>query len=302
MTFPADIKMAIRDCILKLLWAKKDIVNFFQTSGVLRQDILKLGDYTVLNRAEIIDSMFEILSSKPDEGLAQFRAVLYALINWSQFDSYYFEKLKKLDINEAKRSIEHLKQLQEIRDHKIREERKRREEAEKKSQEPVKTLIELKELYLSLFIDNQNHQKRGYDLEKILSELAKLSNLETTDPFKVNGEQIDGAIKFEGEHYIIEAKWQNKESTNEPIYQFAGKVEGKMYGRGIFISINGFSQNVVVSLTQGKALRTIFIDGADLTLVLEGFLRFSDLVDKKVKAAQTKGLIYIDINTGNTKI
>ncbi len=49
-------------------------------------------------------------------------------------------------------------------------------------------------------------QKRGYELEKILLELSKTSGLEVTEPFRVNGEQIDGSIKFDGEHYIIEAK------------------------------------------------------------------------------------------------
>jgi hypothetical protein len=63
----------------------------------------------------------------------------------------------------------------------------------------------------------------------------------------VQGEQIDGAVKFEGEHYLLEAKWHDKSAANEPVYQFAGKVEGKMYGRGIFVSVHGFSNEVVGS-------------------------------------------------------
>jgi len=84
-------------------------------------------------------------------------------------------------------------------------------------------------------------------------ELSKLSSLEITEPFKIIGEQIDGSIKYDGEHYLVEAKWQNKEASNEPVYQFANKVEGKMYGRGIFVSIQGFSKNVVKTLVQVKA-------------------------------------------------
>ena len=133
-------------------------------------------------------------------------------------------------------------------------------------------------------------------------ELSKISGLEITEPFRVNGEQIDGAIKFEGEHYIVEAKWQGRELSNKPVYQFAGKIEGKMYGRGIFVSINGFSPHVVRSLTTGKAIKTIFVDGGDLIMVLEGFLSFSELIDRKVKAVQTQGLIYIDAITGKSKI
>ena len=127
-------------------------------------------------------------------------------------------------------------------------------------------------------------------------------NLETTEPFKVNGEQIDGAIKFEGDHYLFEAKWQDKESSNESVYQFAGKVEGKFYGRGLFISINGFSTNVIKSFVIGKALKTIFIDGADIIMVLEGFLTFNEMLDQKIKAAQTRGEIYFDAFTKKSKL
>lgn len=228
--------------------------------------------------------------------------MLHSLINWSHFDSYYFDKLRKLDRTVAQRAIEHLRQLQEIRDHKIKEERKRREAQSAEAQKATKTLEELKRQHIALIQGNVTCQERGYALESILQELAKLAQLEVTEPFRINGEQIDGAIKFEGEHYIIEAKWQDKAATNEPVYQFAGKVEGKLYGRGIFISVNGFSEEVVRSLVVGKAIKTIFVDGADIMLVLEGFLSFSELLDKKVKAAQTKGLIYIDAITGKSKI
>ena len=87
--------------------------------------------------------------------------------------------------------------------------------------------------------------------------------------FKIVGEQIDGAIKYDGEHYIIEAKWHDKWSASDDLYQFAAKVEGKMYGRGIFISINGFSPDSVQALTTGKALKTILVDGGDLVLIIE---------------------------------
>ena len=69
------------------------------------------------------------------------------------------------------------------------------------------------------------------------------------------------SIKCDGEHYIIEAKWHDKWSASDSLYQFAAKVEGKMYGRGVFISVNGFSPDSVQALTTGKALRTILVDG-----------------------------------------
>lgn len=42
-----------------------------------------------------------------------------------------------------------------------------------------------------------------------------------------------------------------------------------MYGRGIFCSINGYSPDSVQALKNGKALKTILVDGADLVLITE---------------------------------
>lgn len=301
MGFPADVKSAMRDCILKLLWAKDDIIAFFSNNGCTNSDIANLGDFKNHSRVKIVDMMFRHLHTKSDEGLGQFRAMLQSLFTWSHFDPYYFDKLQKLDRDDAKRAINHLKQLQEIRDYKIREQRKYREKKENEAQSPKQTLEELKFSHISLLQGSYSRQKRGYKLEQILQELSKLSSLDVTEPFRVKGEQIDGAIKFDGEHYLVEAKWHDKESSNEPVYQFAAKVQGKMYGRGLFVSVNGFSKNVVDSLVVGKAIRTILIDGGDLMLVLEDYISFSQMIDKKVQAAQTKGLIYIDAITGKSK-
>ncbi|MCI5125067.1 MAG: hypothetical protein D3925_11470 [Candidatus Electrothrix sp. AR5] len=223
----------MRDCLLKIFWAKDDIVSFFENNGCTSSDIKSLGEYKEYSRAKIIDNLFNHISSKHDCGLGPFRAMLHALVNWSHFDTFYFDKLKKLNRDDANRAIQHLKQLQEIRDHKIKEDRKRRELKEQEARNPKKTIDELKKKHISLLQGELSPQQRGYELEKILLELSKISELEVTKPFRVNGEQIDGAIKYDGEHYIVEAKWQDKSSANEPVYQFAQKVQGKMYGRGL---------------------------------------------------------------------
>lgn len=302
MTFPSDIKLAMRECVLKLLWPKDDIVAFFETNSCTKTDIKAIGDHKEMHRYAIVDAMFDHLSKKPDEGLGQFRSMLQSLIGWKHFDSYYFDKLKKLNKSEAEHAITHLKQLQEIRDHKIQEQRKERERKEAAAKDPSTTLPNLKAQFISLLQGEVVGAKRGYALEEILLNLSTLFSLEITEPYRVNGEQIDGSVKYDGEHYIIEAKWQDKAAANEAVYQFAGKIEGKMYGRGLFISIHGFSENVVSSLVAGKAIKTVFVDGGDLIVVLEGFLSFPDMLDQKIKAAQTKGLIYTDAITGRSKI
>lgn len=286
------------------MWAKKDIHAFFVRHNCEKSDLAVIDDYDAkgLTRAAMVDLMFARLESHTDGGLGPFRAMLQSLLNWANFDPYYFDKIKKLDRKEAQRNLDHLKQLQEIRDAKIKSDRAQRESEEAARQRARRTLEDVRNEYLELHAGSLKAQARGYALERILSELAKLSKLEITEPFRVMGEQIDGAVKFDGEHYIIEAKWQDAAASNEAVYQFAVKAEGKMYGRGLFFSIHGYSENVIRSIVIGKSIRTIFADGEDLMLVIDGHLSFSQMIDRKVKAAQTKGLIYVHPLTGKPKL
>lgn len=306
-TFPKDIKDCMKGCILSIFWPKKDIIDFFKNASCTSRELIMESEYKELTRAKIVDMVFANLEKRSDLGIGQFRAMLKQLTEWDYFDPYYFKKLNKLDEDEAKRNIIHLKQLQEIRDHKIKQERQHQEELAKKRKEII-SINELRDIFLNLFCGKDqdgnkiNNQRRGYLFEEFLRKLFLNEKMEVTEPFKITGEQIDGAIKYDGEHYIIEAKWHDKWSASADLYSFAAKVEGKMYGRGIFISINGFSPDAVQALITGKVLRTILVDGGDLVPVTEGMYTLKEMLDNKIKAAQTMGRIYVDAINLSDKI
>ncbi|MOA01667.1 hypothetical protein D3C78_1210880 [compost metagenome] len=149
--------------------------------------------------------------------------------------------------------------------------------------------------FIQLYTDRElSSQQRGYKLETLLQRLAEYEGINVSDPYKIKGEQIDGSIKFDGENYLVEAKWHDRLIASDALYHFAHKIEGKMYGRGFFISVNGFSTDSVNALVSGKSIKTILIDGGDLSFVFGGNISFNDMLDIKVRAAQTQGLIYFD--------
>ncbi len=290
MDFPLDIKNCMKDCILSIFWPRQQIFEFLKTNGCTTQDLKRIESFqeAQLARGQMVDLLFQQLELRTDKGIGQFRSMLQSLMEWAHFDKYYFDKLRKLDRSVAERNINHLKQLAEIRDARLKEERERRIQREVEKQNPKKTLDELKALFLNLMRKNassEEKQNRGYQLERILIELAKLSSLTITDPFRNKGEQLDGAFKYEGEHYLLEARWRDKDQSNESLYQFAHKTEGRMYGRGVFVSVNGFSDDAVKMLVVGKAIKTILVDGEDLILVLEGSMTFAEMIDAKVKSS-----------------
>ena len=100
----------------------------------------------------------------------------------------------------------------------------------------------------------------------------------------------------------MELKWQECLSANEALYQFAYKVAGKLYGRGIFISVQGFSKEAIDMLTRGKTLNMILIDGADLLFVIEQRCTLSEMLDNKIKCAQTMGKIYVGALDTTSKV
>ena len=307
-TFPKDIKDCMKGCILSIFWPKKDIIDFFKNVSCTSKELIVESEYKELPRARIVDMVFDNLEKRSDLGIGQFRAMLKQLTEWDYFDPYYFKKLNKLNEDEAKRNIIHLKQLQEIRDHKIKQERQRQDELERKRKDISVNIVELKDTFINLFSGKNkdgkeiNSQRRGYLFEEFLRKLFTNAGIEVTEPFKIVGEQIDGSFKYDGEHYIFEAKWHDSWSASNSLYQFAAKVQGKMHGRGVFISINGFSPGSVHALTTGKAIQTILVDGGDLVPITEGMYTLKEMLDNKIKAAQTMGRIYVDAISLSEKI
>lgn len=301
--FPTDIKSCMKDCILAVLWPRKDIFSFFRDNGCTKADLegVHAFEKEKIARGKMVDLVFDRLSARDDSGLGQFRSMLKALTEWAHFEPYYFDKLAKLDRKEAQRHLDHLKQLVEIRDSKIKEERNRREASAHKQQSTGETRQSLLEQFLILFRGSDKPQERGYKFEKLLQELVKLEGLEANGPFRCSGEQIDGGLKFDGENYLVELKWHDRAVSTEPLFTFAAKIEGKMYGRGVFISINGFMPDPVEALLKGKAVKTVLVDGEDIILVLEGHISFSKMLDTKVRAAQLKGEIYVNPLSGVPK-
>lgn len=294
--YPKEITDCMRSCILAIFWPKDHIVDFLRRHGCTEADLQDVLTYREqgLNRAQIVDLVFDRLHRRKDGGIGQFRSMLKALKEWDTFDHYYFNKLGKLDEKEARRCISHLGQLQEIRDAKLEQARKEAE-VRTRSQQTLPRLEDLHREFRELFRDNNtSRQDRGYRLERILLQLAQREGLPVSEPFRVVGEQIDGALKFDGENYILEAKWQDSLTASNALYHFAYKVEGKMYGRGLFISVNGFSAQAVAALRSGKSLKTVLIDGGDLGIVLEGHVTFATMLDAKIRMAQTEGRIYVD--------
>jgi hypothetical protein len=135
-------------------------------------------------------------------------------------------------------------------------------------------------------------QKRGYALENLLGQALTLHGFAVTQPFRIRGEQIDGAFVLDREHFLVECKWQDASTPASSIYAFRGKVEGKMGAFGLFLSMNGFSEDAPEALANGKVKNVLLMDGEELAAALDGALRLDQQLQAKRTQAATKGDCY----------
>lgn len=217
-----------------------------------------------------------------------------------------FSHLRKLEDGEqkaadAKAAVEALRS--QIKGHEnIAIEQKASEARRKKAYEKLmqvnavqQEIDSLKAEFLEL-VSSDNPQQRGFSLEKVLKGLFNLFDLDPKASFRIVGEQIDGAFSFEGTDYLLEAKWQQDPVRAKDLDGMAGKLSRKLENTlGLFLSINGFSEDAVKAHSSGRRL-VVLMDGSDLMAVLEGRIDLVQLLLRKRRKAAETGNIYLRIH------
>ena len=207
----------------------------------------------------------------------------------------------ELKIQKAKDSVEALRKhaagyfrLKEEKDQ--AEERKAVFSNMQKEKESFSNMISVLKDDFSRLVMEQNAQKRGFAFEKFLNSLFTLFDLEPKESFRIVGEQIDGAFTFDGNDFLLEAKWQEKPVDLGDLYKLGGKIEGRLkLTLGLVISINGFTADYNDSKSPlMKAM--LLMDGADLMAVLENRIDLKDLFFRKRRHASETGDIFLRFN------
>ncbi len=131
-----------------------------------------------------------------------------------------------------------------------------------------------------------------------MSDLLELENLEPRTSYKAQGEQIDGSFFLDGTVVLLEAKWHKNPIPASTLYQFKGKVDGKLVGTvGVFISMSGYSEDAIDALTLGKSLNLILFDKDDIDAVILDKHNFRDILKLKLRQAAEEGVVYFPART-----
>jgi hypothetical protein len=152
-------------------------------------------------------------------------------------------------------------------------------------------LRRLKERFTALTADS-DRQRAGFALEVLLNRLFALYGLDPRRPFKVIGEQIDGSFDLDAQIYLVEAKWEKDPLPEAPMLVFRGKIEGKStFTRGLFIALNGVSDEARHAITQGKSPSFFVMNGYDLFMILSETISLIDFLRKRVRLLAEEGRV-----------
>jgi hypothetical protein len=154
----------------------------------------------------------------------------------------------------------------------------------------------LLERFLNL-AQNEHAQSRGYLLETFCNDWFAIEDLDPRRSFKIVGEQIDGSFLWNGQTHLVEAKWVKEPCAGSEFGAFMYKIEGKAVDtRGLFISINGYSDQAIQGLSGKGSLKFVCIDGTHVVRALSPGQRLSKVLRTIWRHASETGEPYYAVS------
>lgn len=290
---------ALIEALTNIYWYKSDLRSFV-THTISKPQILSKLNWEDYKR-NIVSRLINYLANHQDKYQNDLLRLMDEICKMNDFS--HLERIEdgKEKAEKAKESVLALKKLmgthQEIVEEQKEVEERRRKAFEKRMQnQGVKQkLDEIKTEFYKL-MNSSNAQSRGFQLEKVIKELFTLFDLDPKASFRITGEQIDGAFTFDNMDYLFEGKWQKDPVSIQDLDAFSGKLTRKLDNTlGLFLSINGFSEDAVKAHSTGRRLM-ILMDGSDIMAVLEGRIDLIQLLLRKRRHASQTGIIYLKIH------
>ncbi len=238
-----------------------------------------------LSKRQIAPLIVEAVEDRPDCAGA-IRAIVEIAANWSSFHLASDEFAARATVQKAREVLDTI-EVMEAREAKQRE-LGRKEEIARMEREKAELFRKQSSLLLMMFdelVSSGDAQRRGYHLQELLNLTFNLYEIPVYKSFTRNqgGEQIDGAFKLDGWHYLVECRWREKLADIRQLDGLKGQIDrsGKQT-MGVFLSINGWSKNVCPLLKQNPEKTIFLMDGYDLRGVLSSQADLRDFLLTKI--------------------
>ena len=263
------------EAISTLAYRKSDMVNFIlKPAGVPREIYVPLSNQrddltgkriTKRQAAPLILDALE----KRDNYADVVRNIVQIAATWEKFELSNNEYDARAVKSKAQESME--KHVRLVAEQEARNDAARQEEDRQYLLTRNRELGLLLAMFDELALQHQNPQGRGFHLQHLLNRLFDAFEIPVHQSFTRNtgAEQIDGAFEISGWYYLTECRWRRKLSDTREVDGLAGQIarSGKQT-MGLFLSINGWSENVPMLLKQNTEKAIILMQGYDLRAIL----------------------------------
>jgi hypothetical protein len=285
---------ALKEALMLAFWYKNDL-RAFLTTCLGRGELVAHLDWTDYKRS-IVGQLVDSLAADQHRHFDDLLNLLLAtaeITDPSHLKRAEDGEKKYADALAALETLgKHVEPYRRIRNEV--EEADRRREADRIKSEMDRAfnekLVELKAGFYEIVA--LAPQPRGYALEKFLNGMFALFDIDAKAPFRITGEQIDGAFTFEGE-FLLEAKWKDELTPLADLDSFGGKIARKLDNTlGLFISMNGYQPSAIETHSRNRPLM-ILMDGADLSAVIENRISLPELLRRKRQHAAQTGDVLI---------
>lgn len=229
------------------------------------------------------------------------RKIVEIAAAWKSFEFADDEYAARATVQKARELLGIIETMQ-ARETRVRE-ITRQEELVRLESEKAELIKRESALLLMMFDDlsrSDDTKRRGYLLQDLLNRVFDIHQIPVVRAFTRNkgAEQIDGAFKTDGWHYIVECRWREKLADVRQLDGLLGQVNrsGKQT-MGLFLSINGWSSNVPAVLKQNPAKCIFLMDGYDLRCVLDLGADLKELLFAKVAHLNLDAEPYLGVRT-----
>jgi hypothetical protein len=131
-------------------------------------------------------------------------------------------------------------------------------------------------------------QKRGFELERLVFQLSKLTFGTSAPAYKIERDggtgvirQIDGFFYHRLDRYRVECKWLSEPAGQNDITIFSDKLEVAGIS-GLFISMSGFKDTAISKAKELKGTKPVLLmDGEEAAAVFNGHILFDEVIARK---------------------
>jgi hypothetical protein len=143
-------------------------------------------------------------------------------------------------------------------------------------------------------LERMTPQRRGQRFNEFIAELLEYWGLERVEANVRGVGEIDVAFACDGTRFLLEAKWEERPVSFDPIAKLSRRITQRLVGiRGVFLSMSGYTREAQADMLRGQQPDMLLLDRTHFEAMLSGLLSPQDLFTKLADRASYRGELFV---------